>query len=112
MIEAIGFLAEYIDILFLLIIVAAGRLGTKDEIVDGLPFRIKTLLLRVNKAWRVLIISAVVGIIIYFIRKDSGIKIEVEVLIFTFLLANTLYALFIKTIWDAAEKKIKSTNNP
>ena len=106
MIEAFEFLGKYIDYWFLFIVLAAGRAFTRDEVIDGLPFKIKAILLRVNTAWRVFVVSTVVGVLIYFVRKTAGYKIEAESFILTYLIANGLYSLFAKAFINYIEKKL------
>lgn len=106
MIEALQFLASYINVPYLIAILCLGKILTSEALMNPLPLGIKTFLGKIGTAWIVLIFSLVLGIIWYYIKKNAGDKIEAEYLIVTYLLANSLYALLLKSFFDWIEAKL------
>lgn len=83
-----------LNIVYLLAIVFGGKIITRDEFANGLPFWLKGLLLRVNMFWRVLVYSAALGLIFYF----TGIEDDKEIILTTYLIANAMYDMFLKSL--------------
>jgi drug/metabolite transporter (DMT)-like permease len=69
----------------------------KDEIVRGLPFKIRGILIRVPIVWRVIIIGVVHGIFIYWIRDYKG-KEGVETIVQSLFVAIVCHKLFLAQI--------------
>ena len=89
----------YFDTVYLIIIVLGGKLIADDRLLISKPFWLKAFLMRISGAWRVLIFSAIVGIILHYFDGEVGAK----KLISTFLLANSFYALIVKYVFDYIE---------
>ncbi len=106
MLEAIEFLKDYINVPYLIAILCLGKILTSEAIQKPLPLGFKTFLDKLGAAWIVLILSFIMGVIWYFIRKESGDKTEAEILIVTYLIANSVYALFVKAFFEWIENKL------
>lgn len=100
---ALSFFDKTFNWFYLLVIVLGGKIITMDEIVNPLPFKWKAFLMRIGAAWRIGIFSCIAGIIIHFTEPEIGGK----KLILTFLLANSLYALFFKWVLETFVEWIK-----
>lgn len=99
MIEAFEFIGQFIDYRYLIAILGLGQILSRDKMVDNLPFKIRACLLKVDVAWRILILSLFMGVIWYYMRKWSGNKTEAELLLITYLVANGFYALIMKYVF-------------
>ena len=93
---------QYIDLWYLLVILMAGKLLTQNSIIKPLPHWIKSLLYRIGTAWRVLLISLIIGVVYYFIEHPP-----IKVLVITYMTANSMYSLLIKYFFQWAESKLK-----
>lgn len=93
---------QYLDIPYLLVILMAGKLLTQNSVIKPLPDWFKGILYKIGTAWRVLIISLVIGVAYYFIEHPP-----VKILVITYFTANSMYSLLIKYFFRWAESKLK-----
>lgn len=108
MIEAIISGLGRIDIIFMIIIISAGYFLTKDTVVSPVPSRVRLPMLRVSKAWRVVLLTFPIGIVLYYIRDystspDRGQHIEDMLL--TWIFSNSFYELLLKPVVTYLDKK-------
>jgi len=94
--QIIELLKENLDIAYLLTILMTGYYFTKDDILSVLgSSKLKTFILGIPKAYKVLILSIATGLFFYFAADSNPGK-----LMFTFAFANSLYELLIKSIFN------------
>lgn len=87
---------QYFDFMYLIIIILGGAAITSDRFTIKKPFWLASLVSKISAAWKVLIFSLVVGILLFKFDSDSTLK----VLFATFLLANSFYALIGKFVMN------------
>lgn len=97
------FLERYIDFFYFMLIMFGGKIISLDELINPLPFAVKATLIRVGVAWRVLIFSLIIGILIYKLDPTA----DARKLIITYSFANSFYALLLKGILDSTEKWVR-----
>lgn len=92
---------QYIDLWYLLVILMAGKLLTQNSIIKPLPNWMKSILYRIGTAWRVLLVSLLIGVAYYFVSHPP-----LKVLVITYMAANSMYSLLIKYFFKWAESKL------
>jgi len=106
MLDALEFLKDFIIVPYLIAILCLGKILTSEAIQKPLPLGVKTFLDKLGAAWIVLILSFIMGLIWYYIKKEAGDKTEAEILIVTYLIANSVYALFVKAFFEWIENTL------
>lgn len=102
--EIIITLKDNLDIPYLLTILLAGYYFTKEEVLSFLgSSKIKTFLLGVPKAYKVLFVSVVIGLFYGYVAGSDPGK-----LMFTFAFANSLYELLIKALFNKIDSLSKN----
>jgi hypothetical protein len=86
-----------------MLIMFGGKIVSLDELINPLPFAIKATLIRVGVAWRVLVFSFIIGVLVYHFDHTA----DVRKLIITYTFANSFYALLLKGLLDSVEKWIR-----
>lgn len=99
---------EYFDLWYLLAIVLGGEILTNDAIIAPLHLGIRGVLCRVATAWRILIYSALLGVAVYFLFPETGLK----KIILTYLLANSVYALLAKALFAWITRALETFITP
>jgi hypothetical protein len=97
-----------IDIIYLIMIVSAGYFLTRDKVISPVPSKIRLPMLRVSKAWRVMIISFFIGVVLYYLRGYSvsvDRSTHIEDMLLTWIVSNSFYELFVKIPLDYLRKK-------
>lgn len=101
------FIENYIDVFYLLLILFVGKILTLDDIIEPLPFKVKGVLLRIGVAWRILIFSSVVGILMYCLNYTD----DWQKLVVTWSMANSMYALLFKDVFYFIESSVRAYLN-
>jgi len=97
----------YFDVVYLIIIVLGGKLISDDRLMFSKPFWLKSLMSKIGAAWKILIFSALVGVLLHFFDGEVSVK----KLISTFLLANSFYALVLKYVFAYIESLLPTKPN-
>ena len=99
MIENLIELQNYIVMPYLFLVWMTGWWLSKDEIVAPLPTKIRLMMLSVNKFYRVLILSLLVGAVYLWVSPAT----DKMALMITFMLSNTLYEAGAKWLIETIE---------
>lgn len=102
--EIIVSLKENLDLPYLFTVLLSGYYFTKEEVLSFLGnSKIKTFILGVPKAYKVLFISFAIGLFYGYVAKSDPGK-----LMFTFAFANSLYELLIKAVFNKIDSLSKN----
>jgi len=102
--QIFDFIKEWVNIPYLITILCLGKFLSDDGIISKTPFRLKAFLLKIDIAWRVFILSLILGVSWHYLDKDAS----VVSLLVTFIISNTFYALFAKYFFNWLESRLKS----
>lgn len=108
MIEAIIAGLKHIDVIFMIIIISAGYFLTNDKVISPIPTRVRLPMLRITKAWRVVLLTFPIGVVLYYIRDYSASpdrNQHIEDMLLTWIFSNSFYELLLKPVVAHLDKK-------
>lgn len=102
--ENLAQVMQFIELPYLIIVILAGWLFTKNEVLAPLgKSKIRTFLLSVNKFYRVLVLSTLAGVVYNLIKPDTSCLN----LLISYLAANVIYEAGAYKITTALEGMVQ-----